>query len=254
MTSTGSGKSFERLVRAETLDDLPATDANAIRSRFDLQRIHRIMGTRSIVCSAVDGWAPRLDARPLRVLELGAGDGTLMLGVAQALRTPLAHVELTLLDRQALVEAKTVSGYAKLGWSVEIEVTDVSNWIRERLTGRVEWGHSRWDMIIANLFIHHFEGPQLLGLLHAISVSCDRFFACEPRRSRVALAASHLVGAIGANAVTRNDAVLSVHAGFRDGEMSEIWPAFARDWILRENSAGMFSHCFAAHRSRLSYA
>ena len=40
----------------------------------------------------------RPQAAPLRVLEIGAGDGSLMLGIAQALAPAWPKVELTLLD------------------------------------------------------------------------------------------------------------------------------------------------------------
>ncbi|MBK9574655.1 MAG: hypothetical protein IPO43_19015 [Rhodoferax sp.] len=51
-----------------------------------------------------------------------------------------------------------------------------------------------WDLIVTNLFLHHFEGSRLTALLAAIAARGERFFACEPRRARVALAGSHLVG------------------------------------------------------------
>jgi len=88
-------------------------------------------------------------------------------------------------------------------------------------------------------------------LLAAVATRTDRFFACEPRRDWLALAASHLVGAIGANAVTREDAVLSVHAGFRGDELSKSWPVHGAEWQLQEYSAGLFSHCFRAERLEL---
>jgi len=76
-----------------------------------------------------------------------------------------------------------------------------------------------------------------------------RFFAFEPRRGGLALAGSHLVGALGANAVTRHDAVLSVHAGFRGRELTAAWPRSGAAWSLHEEDAGLFSHCFSAQRT-----
>jgi hypothetical protein len=99
------------------------------------------------------------------------------------------------------------------------------------------------------LFLHHFEGGQLDRLLAAVAARTDRFFACEPKRSWLPLLGSHLVGAIGANSVTREDAVLSVHAGFRDREITAIWPRGGDAWQMREFAAGIFSHCFSARRT-----
>jgi hypothetical protein len=243
-----------RIVGEEILDTLPADSPAARRSRRDLQRIHRAMGTRAMLLRTV---RPLLQPgpRPLRVLELGAGDGSLMLGVARAL-APLAlsrpvarPVELTLLDRQDLVERATVDAYRALGWTATVAVRDVFDWARELAQARVPaCGTRHWDLVVATLFLHHFDDLRLRTLLQALAGATDRFFASEPRRSWQALAASHLVGVLGANAVTRTDAVLSVRAGFRGAELSALWPAADSQWQLGEHAAGPFSHSFFAHR------
>lgn len=233
-----------RLVAAERLDHLAADDPLARRSRRDLVRVHRAMGTRSIV---IRGWqalvSPERANAPLKILEIGAGDGTLLLGVARSLVPAWPHVELTLLDRQDIVSPATLACYSDLGWSAQVEVADVLEW-----AARSAGVAPRWDLITTTLFLHHFEGGQLDALLARVASCADRFFACEPRRAWLALAGSHLVGAIGANAVTREDAVLSVHAGFRASEITARWPRGEADWQCREFAAGPFSHCFSARR------
>ena len=233
-----------RIVVTETLDGLSADDPNAIRSRRDLRRVHSAMGTRSILLRALRGTMPSLQAVPLRVLELGAGDGTLMLGVARVLASTWPPVELTLLDRQAAVERATIDSFTELGWTVAVDVVDVFEWVASAPS-------KRWDLIVANLFLHHFEGAELATLINAIAARTDRFFACEPRRAWLALLGSRMVGAIGANAVTRNDAVLSVHAGFCRHELAALWPKHGVRWRLRDYSAGLFSQCLYATRSEV---
>ena len=136
-----------------------------------------------------------------------------------------------------------------MGWRVFTRVDDVLQWAADD-PGRPRTGGvtERWDIVIANLFLHHFEATQLLALLGAVGARSARFFACEPRRAWLPLAGSHLVGALGANAVTREDAVLSVYAGFCASELTALWPAPAAAWRTREYSAGLFSHCFRAER------
>jgi hypothetical protein len=237
-----------RRVEVEVLDGLEPNDPAAERSRRDLRRIHRAMGTRSILLRALRLLTPPgPDAATFRVLELGAGDGSLMLGVARAMAPWWPPVELTLLDRQALVDGETVAGFAALGWSTGVEVVDALDWAGALSGNRLDVnGVARWDLIIANLFLHHFEGPQLSALLGAVAAGSDRFVACEPRRDWIALAGSHLVGAIGAGPVTRTDAVLSVHAGFCGNELSAQWAANDSSWHVQEYRAGPFSHCFCA--------
>ncbi|MEO8937214.1 MAG: hypothetical protein ABI277_12990 [Burkholderiaceae bacterium] len=236
-----------RVVAPETLDHLAADDPAAMRSRRDLRRVHRVMRTVSIVGDAIGASQALRRPEPFRVLELGAGDGTLMLRVAGAIGRVDAAVHLTLLDRLALIDPMTIDGYARLGWQADVATADVLEWAAiSRLVSApiVE----RWDLIVANLFLHHFEGSELRSVLRAIATRGDRLFACEPRRSRLALVAAHLTGLIGANAVTREDAVLSVHAGFRDDELTATWQSFETGWTVREYGAGPFSHCFDASR------
>jgi hypothetical protein len=243
-----------RIVLAEALDDLAPDNPDAIRSRRDLRRVHRSMGTRAILLRGLNAMtAGHRKTRPLRLLEIGAGDGSLMLGVAQALAPRWGAVELTLLDRQALVDPSTIAHYAQVGWSVVEEVGDVFDWA----AGRVDplpggSATARWDLIVANLFLHHFEGGPLAALLAAIAKRSSRFFACEPRRDWLALAGSHMIGAIGANHVTRKDSVISVHAGFNGDELTALWPHQAGTWHMQEYSAGLFSHCFRAERPGLN--
>jgi len=234
-----------RTVSPETLDVLPVNDARAVRSRRDLQRVNRVLGTRGIVmrgmASAIGKFSGGL---PLRVLELGGGDGSVMLGIARKLSTSLA-AHLTLLDRLPLVDADTSTAFARLGWSLQTLSVDVVAWAAAPLPPDLP---RRWDVIVANLFLHHFEDPLLAELLSAIAGRCDLFVACEPRRAPLALIGSHLIGAIGVNKVTREDAVLSVHAGFRGAELSRLWPRDHDAWLLQEHTAGPFSHFFRAAR------
>ena len=237
-----------RVVSAETLDHLAPDDPAARRSRRDLVRVHRAMGTRGIVRR---GWqallSPARGDAPLRILELGAGDGSLLLGVARALAPVWPPVQLCLLDRQDIVAPATLAAYGELGWPAQVQVTDVLAWAQQP-----SLQNPHWDLITTTLFLHHFKDAELQRLLASVAARCDHFFACEPGRSWRALAGSHLVGALGANAVTREDAVLSVHAGFRGDELSARWPQAGAAWALRESAAGLFSHCFSAQRSAIA--
>jgi len=228
-----------RLVCPEILDGLDKDDPQALRSRRDLQRVHRVMGTRRILRRALLPYGTeRQKELPLRVLELGAGDGTLMLGFARLVHAVWPPVELTLLDRVDLISPETRAGFGKLGWHAAAAVSDVLDWAQN--------ASQSFDLIVANLFLHHFNTAQLRGLLESIAARSAGFFACEPRRSRLALLGSHLIGAIGANAVTRADSVASVRAGFAGAEIGDLWSSGAGRWTVQEYPAGLFSHCFHA--------
>lgn len=236
-----------RIVRPEILDELPPADARAIRSRRDLQRVNRVLGSCGILSRAVRhtlASAPP-DAAPC-ILELGGGDGTLALRIAKRLVTSWPVAELTLLDRQALISAATGTAFAHLGWSLRPLTVDALAWARAPTQ---QQRSGRWDVILANLFLHHFDDTGLRELLAAAAERCAGFIACEPRRSLVALAGSRLLPALGVSADTRHDAVISVGAGFLGDELSRLWPTAGRTpWQLTEHRAGFFGHLFIATR------
>ena len=243
-----------RALEPETLDHLAPDDPVAQRSRRDLRRVNAFMGARRILARALaragavdaddeaDAEAEADVAAPLRILELGCGDGRLMLDVARHRGDRWPGASLDLLDRQPIVDAATLAAYGAAGWRARPLVADVIDWAAR---GDSE---PRWDVVVANLFLHHFEGDALRKILAACARRADALVACEPRRSRFALAASHLIFFLGANAVTRRDGVLSVRAGFIDGELGAAWPEAVPTWQVDEYDDGLFTHCLVARR------
>lgn len=232
---------MRRVVEPELLDELPAADPRAVRSRADLRRLNCIMGHAGILSRALLQQFARssLGLRPLRLVELGAGDGTLMLRLARRWSALGLTGQVTLLDRQSLVAVSTRRAFAALGWSLETVETDVLAWLR---------GSSLpVDLVLANLFLHHFPDQPLATLLQLVAARTNLFIACEPRRSTLALTAARWLRLLGCNEITRHDAPVSVRAGFCGQELSALWPS-APKFELREQPAGFFSHCFAGKR------
>jgi SAM-dependent methyltransferase len=222
---------MERVIEPEWLDELPANEPSAIGSRADLRRINGFMNNAGIVARAL-----RRISKPKRVLDLGSGDGALAWRIAQKLGW--RDIEFLLLDRKVSIPSGVRDKFAALSCSV----TPVH---RDALDGLTDIGYV--DVVFTNLFLHHFTDSELQRLLADVSAHCDAFVACEPRRSAFALFGSRCVGLLGCNAVTRHDAVASVRAGFRNDEISLLWPA-RTGWSLSERAAGLFSHCFIAQK------
>lgn len=228
-----------RVVRPEWLDDLAPDDPRARHSRNDLRRINRITGALRSLRRALD---PLLCGREaMRVVELGAGDGSLMARLARHRARHWPRLQVCLLDRQPCVSAATCEAITRQGWNVELLATDVFAWLREAPPAANE-------IIIANLFVHHFNDAQVRLLLHGIAQRATAFVCCEPRRSRVAEIGSRCLGVLGCNDVTRHDALASAHAGFAATDLSEAWPAQSA-WLLREAAVGPFLHRFVALRA-----
>src|SRR4051794_21778458 len=95
--------SLERTVKPEWLDELPADDPRAVRSRRDLRLVNRIMGHARILRAGLDG-AIATDSP--HIAELGAGDGTLLLrALPRRLRE---NARIVFVDRQPVVSAATL--------------------------------------------------------------------------------------------------------------------------------------------------
>jgi len=220
-----------RIVEPELLDTLPATDSAAIRSRRDLVRINAIMGQHRMMAAA-------LAAAPADVplVDLGGGDGRFFLSVARRLKSEPR--ELLIADRQTILQPATLEQFTKLGWRVRPLPGDIFETIPTIPAGAV---------ITANLFLHHFENEALSRFLAMTAARAGLFIACEPRRSSFALFAAKQLRWIGANAVTRHDAVVSVRAGFNGRELTALWPQTG--WTCREGPRFAFTHMFVAHKN-----
>jgi hypothetical protein len=230
-----------RTVEPELLDSMPSDDPRAMRARRDLRRVNILMGHASIFERILrHAISPR--RLPIDIVELGAGDGTLMLRLAHVLASRWPHVRLHLVDRNPVVSDETFDNFATLGWQAEVVEADAMEWTSTM---------PQSDLVMANLFLHHFTDLQLIGLFRHIAGKTAVFAACEPRRSPVAAIGSHLLGLAGCGPVARYDAVVSVRAGFAGTELSALWPE-KNCWQLREGKAGLFTHTFIARRSSTS--
>jgi hypothetical protein len=163
---------------------------------------------------------------------LGSGDGRFLLSVAKRMAPRWPGVTVLICDQQDIVSTRTRAGFAKLGWRCEVRQGDIFETLPDA------------DIITANLFLHHFDDAALMRLLAAAAAKSKAFIACEPRRSAFAILGARMVWVLGANHVTRHDALASVRAGFNGRELSALWPGGAR---LDERSVFPFTHVFTAH-------
>ncbi|MGZ4962121.1 MAG: class I SAM-dependent methyltransferase [Limisphaerales bacterium] len=208
---------------------MPATDPRAIASRRDLQRLNRWLGHQKFVRRALTETL-KTYSKP-RLVEIGCGDATFALQVLKQFPSG----EITLVDRQATIAPETLNGFASIGWKAQFVNADIFDWLPRQDTV---------DCMMADLFLHHFEFGSLRKLFELIAARTNVFIACEPRRDRNALIGSYVLTYATCTAVTRYDAPVSIRAGFRNKELSELWPK--GNWDLREEDVGIGSHMFIA--------
>ena len=227
---------MDRLVEPELLDQLPAEDPRAIRSRQDLRRLNACMRNTRIMArqlvSCFEGHPPR------KLVELGAGDATFLLGIAQKLPSNWKGTEAVLVDRKEIVTSATIQGFEKIGWKIKTVSADVFDWLKD---------HEPCDVMIANLFLHHFSASKLTSLFHEASKHAKAFVGVEPRRWGWSLFFGRFVWMIGCNRVTQHDAIASIRAGFAREELSVLWPKNG-SWVLEERPENLATHLFVARR------
>jgi hypothetical protein len=227
---------MNRRVEPELLDTLPPEDPAAIRSRQDLRRINAWMRNPQIMAQALRENTG--DEVPDSILELGAGDGDFLLSLAHKLTPGWSGTRATLLDRQLRVSSDTRKGFQVANWPLAVATADVFDW-------KPPAGEQ--PVIVANLFLHHFEEARLAELLRKIAGTTRLFVAVEPRRMPWPAFGGMLLALIGCNHVTRHDGTVSIRAGFADREISALWPEPQR-WQLTEHRSGLFSHLFVARK------
>jgi SAM-dependent methyltransferase len=231
--------SFPRRLEPELLDQMAADDPRAIRVRRDLRLVNAFMCNAQCMASALKKHAA--DRKPHTIVDLGSGDGRFALLLARQLAKYWPGVRVILLDQQNIVNETTRAGFAALNWSVETVCADVFDFLTDARGLRA-------DVITSNLFLHHFNDEQLAHLLSEAAKSAWLVVACEPRRSKFVVRASRLLWMAGCSRDTIHDAVVSARAGFTAQELGALWPS-QEHWKLDEQSAGVFTHCFAARCS-----
>lgn len=224
----------------DLLDQLPAQDPRAIRSRRDIRRINTAMLQRIVMSRALKRHL--VDMSPRTLLDLGAGDGTFLLSVARRLSSRWNGVHAVLLDRVDIISDATREAYSSLGWSIDVVSDDVFSYLQRRQT-------RLYDVVTANLFIHHFPEQDLKRLLSLVAQSSYAFVACEPQRSLRGAIGSRMLWAIGCCRLSIHDLIIGVRAGFVNDEITSAWPV-GGSWLLHEYASGPYSHCFAARRKR----
>jgi len=227
-----------RTLHSELVDDLPPEHPGAIATRRDLRRLNSLMGHTGILTRSLKRVFPQ--KTPSRIVEIGAGDGELLLRIAKRLADRWHDVNATLVDLQDLLNNETKDDFAALNWGVSAVKGDVFEWMAGAAAEKT-------DVVLGNLILHHFSDAQLSTLFSAIAKKADALIAVEPRRGAWPLFCARSLSLIGCSPVTCHDAPVSVQAGFTGRELSNLWPHDGQ-WELLERRAGLFSHLFVARR------
>ena len=191
---------MERVVRPEILDELPSDDPRAIRSRRDLRWINTVLGN--------ERWVEKqfLLAGGARVVELGAGEGKL----SERLSKHASVIAVDLAPRP-------------------VNLSESINWLQGDLFKLAN--DLDGDVLVASLFLHHFETGDLVKLAERL-LTFETLIFCEPWR----VSWGHKFGSLWRplmNDVTWHDMHVSIDAGFIPGELPRI---FGGSWEWTETT------------------
>ena len=226
-----------RILTPEILDHLPPDDPAARTSRRDLQRLHPILGQIRLWTRWFLQNFPHRP--PSSFADLGAGDASLLSTVLLRAYPKGGHgARIFFVDRQPVVPESTLTHLRRRNWLPSVVTADVLPWVEETPS---------LSVALANLFLHHLDEPGIRRLFSALAEKADSFAAAEPRRTLLARGGARALVLLGCHPVTRHDARVSVAAGFKDKELTALWPSQS-GWFLQENSTGPFTHFFSAAR------
>lgn len=200
---------MQRLVEPEIIDQLPADHPDVIRSRRDLKMINFLMGNERWITRNL---RPFPDALARGVIEIGAGEGTLLKKLAcRYPDTPLAGCDLA--PRPADLPA-----------AIEWHQQDVFECLADQSAG----------VLAANLFLHHFEDeelPRFTPLLQSFDIICVN----EPYRTAQTITDAKIIMPLVGRA-TKHDMPASIRAGFLHGEMPRLLGLDDGSWRIREET------------------
>ena len=184
-----------RSVQPEVLETLAYNDPAALRSRQDLLLVNGIMGNHRWISRMV-----RQHCQPdWQITELGAGDGALSHKLAE----------------QKLCQTRDLHAFdlapRPASWPADAAWTQGDLFAQNLPPSQV---------LIANLFLHHFQAEQLHLLGSRIAPETQFILAAEPARYRIhTFMGSLFCSLTQLNWVTRYDMQVSIRAGFRGQEL-----------------------------------
>ncbi len=191
-----AGVNATRVVQPEILDGLAPDCPEAVASRRDLRVINRLMGGERWIAREL-----RALRRPgERVLEVGAGDGTLARVVGDVAGSELAGLDLA---------PRPAAWPAEAGWH-QADVLSFDGW-------------AGYPVVVANLFLHHFSTQGLEDIGAELNRHTRVILISEPLRARRSAGMFRLLcPLISAHPVTRHDGRVSIEAGFRGTELPDL--------------------------------
>lgn len=226
----------ERTRQKEWMDDLELKGAELRDTLDTLGKINSRLGGNRVLRSGLKRILKEWDhKRPLRILDVGCGNGAQLRELAQLGMDLECSFQLTGLDANADCIA-----YAKERSASQPEI----NYICDDAFGYAEVGPD-YDLIVCTLFLHHISNEDLIDLLKSFRKKASlAVLVNDLHRSKLAYVLFSLLGLFIKNPMIVHDGKVSILRGFKKKELINfsrtlkckysikwMW-AFRYRWIL----------------------
>jgi hypothetical protein len=149
-----------------------------------------------------------------RLLEIGSGDGSLVQKIDR-LRIPTRPSLLSALDHVP----------------APVDLPDSCIWHQADVFDRLNIIEDS-DLLVASLFLHHFEPDELARIGRSIARGPRVVLACEPVRRPIHKSQLLALRIMRLHPVTRHDACVSIEAGFRGAELPSFLNLDSDRWQI----------------------
>ncbi len=214
-----------RATSQELLDDDLGTPAEIRASLDDLWRINRSLGGVSSNLRMLERFIERTGLSSMRVLDVGAGDARLARHLREALAARRVRADFVALDRRASHLGNGVNGSRLAAVAADVFAAP--------------FGDGSFDLVMSNLFFHHFSGTSAVELLRRMAAMARHaVLVNDLERHWLPYLFIRCVRPFTRGRITRNDGPASVRqaytqkelealareAGFRDFEIRRLVP------------------------------
>ena len=200
---------FEQRARGTELLDSPGADASDAVASYRFMRMVNLLGGARPVKQFVARCAQDNPNRPLHVLDVGAGDGSLARSVCRWASTNNLDLRFTCVDMDRSAAARAAI------------ILDDNDRVRFLHTDVFSLEPDGYDCVTASMFLHHFPDERLSEVVaHLAGLAGGPLLVNDLRRSWATYAAAWMLS-LGFAPAVRHDATLSVLRGFRPQELAD---------------------------------
>jgi SAM-dependent methyltransferase len=199
-----------RVPSQEWLDEDLGTPEEIQQSFDDLWRINRWLGGVSGCLHLLDRYFARGGSRKTRILEVGAGDSRLAAHLQAELERRNRDVEFVALDRR-LSHLRNGNRPSR---RLSRVVADVLH---------LPFPKESFDVVISNLFLHHFSEHETVELLHRLAgIASQAVLVNDLERHPLPYFFIRLGWPFARSRITRHDGAASVRQAFTKDELATL--------------------------------